>query len=124
MGNGLLPKEHGNPGIGPQRSKRPGNRFQPYGAGHVPGERPRQASNPRLEIPQLPRQRGSKSKSPSEASDIDEGYDSDPVEAYDVTWNQKAAAPTLVIMKNGILLLPNSSDHIPVLLMAGWGRDL
>lgn len=92
MSNGLLPEEYGNHGIGPQRTKRPGNRFQPYGAGQVHREQPPRVSNPGLETPQLPRQSGPKSKTPSEPYDIDEGYDSDPVEAYDVAWNQKAAA--------------------------------
>lgn len=92
MGNDFLPEDHGNHGIGPQRQKRPGNRFRPYGASHVPRERPLRVSNPRLETPQSPRQSESISETPSEPYDIDEGYDSDPVEAYDVAWNQKAAA--------------------------------
>lgn len=92
MSKSLLPEEQGNHGIGPQRTKRPGNRFQPYGAGHVPAERPVGVSNPRLETPQSPRQSETDSKTPSEPYDIDEGYDSDLVEAYDVAWNQKAAA--------------------------------
>ena len=91
MGKGLLPEEQGNHGIGPQRSKRPGNRFQPYDAGRVLAERPPGLSNPRLETPQSPRQSETESKTPSEPYDIDKGYDSDSVEAYDVTWNQKAA---------------------------------
>lgn len=92
MGNSLLPEKQGNYGIGPQRVKRPGKRFQPYGAGHLPGERPLGVSNPRLETPQSPRQSKVNSKPSSPSYDIDEGYDSDPVEAYDVAWNQKAAA--------------------------------
>lgn len=92
MGNGLLPEEHGNNGIGPQRTKRPGNRFEPYEAGHVPGQRPLGVSNLGLETPQLPGQSEPNSKTPSEPYDIDEGYDSDQVEAYDVAWHQKAAA--------------------------------
>ena len=90
MGNSLLPEEHGNRNIGPQRTKKLGDRCQPYGAGRVPGERPPRASNPRLEIPQLPRRSDRKRKTPLEPHDI-ERYDSDPVEAYDVAWNQKAA---------------------------------
>ena len=90
MGKGLLPEE---PGIGPQRIKRPGTRFQPYGTGHVLVERPLRASNLGLEAAQSPTQSKSKSKTPSEPYDIDEGHHSDPVEAYDVAWTQKAAAP-------------------------------
>lgn len=92
MGNGPLPGKNGNLGIGPQRTKRPGNRFQPYGAGHVPGGRPVGSSNPGLETPQSPKQSDPNSKIPSGPYDTDEGNDSDPVEAYDVTWGQKAAA--------------------------------
>ena len=93
MGKDLLPEERGNHGIGPQRIKRPGNRFQPYGTGHVLTERPLRVSNPGVEAAQSPRHSKSKSKTPSGPYDIDEGYHSDPVEAYDVAWNQKAAAP-------------------------------
>ena len=93
MGKGLLPEERGNHCIGPQRIKRPGNRFQSYDTGHVPAERPLRASNPGLEAAQSPRQSKSKSKTPSEPYDINEGHHSDPVEAYDVAWDQKAAAP-------------------------------
>ena len=92
MGNDLLPENRGNQAIGPQRTKRPGNRFQPYNAGHIPRQNPPGNSNPELETPQLPRQSESDSESLSELDDIDEGYDSDQVEAYDVAWNQKAAA--------------------------------
>ena len=93
MGKGLLPEERGNHSIGPQRIIRPGNRFQPYRAGHLLAQRPLPVSDPGLEAPQLPGQSKSKSKTPSEDYDFDEGYESDPVEAYDVLWNQKAAAP-------------------------------
>lgn len=92
MGKGLLPEEHGNHGVGPHRTKRPGIRFQPYGAGRVSGQRPLGASNPRSETPQSPRQSQSNNTTPPESYDVDKGSDSDPVEAYDVAWNQKAAA--------------------------------
>lgn len=92
MGNGPLPEDRGNHGIGPQRTKRPDNRFQPYGAGRLPAERPIRVSNPGLETPQLPRHNEARSRISPEPLDDDEGYDSDPIEAYDVTRHQKAAA--------------------------------
>ena len=91
MGNAHLPKELDKHGAGPQRTKRAGNRFEPYGARHVPAGRPLRVLNPGFETPQLPTQSEPKSKNSSELSD-DEDYDSDPVEAYDVAWNEKAAA--------------------------------
>ena len=89
MGKDLVPENHGDQGIGPQRTKRPGNRFQPYG---TPRERPPEISNPGLEIPRLPRQNEGNSESLPELHDVEQASDSDPVEAYDVAWNQKAAA--------------------------------
>lgn len=96
MGNGPLPEKHSNLGVGPQRTKRPGNRFQPYGAGHVPGRRPVGVSNPGLGTPQSPKQNDPNSEIPSGPYHTNEGYDSDPVEAYDVAWGQKAAATAKV----------------------------
>ncbi|CAF9919092.1 G2-specific serine/threonine protein kinase [Imshaugia aleurites] len=96
MVNGLLPGGHDSRGIGPRRTKRPGQRFQPYGAGNVLAERALEVSNPGLETPHSPRRREPDSKTPSEPYNIDEGYDSDPVEAYDVTRDQKAAATAKV----------------------------
>lgn len=92
MGNGLLPKKHGNHGIGPQRNKRPDNRFQPYGAGHVPAERPLGVSNLWMETPQLPRQSESNSGTPSDPYEFGKNHGSDPVETYDLALNHKAAA--------------------------------
>ena len=91
MEKGLLPGQHANHRTGPQRTKQPGYRFQPYNTGLVPRERSRPISHPGLETPQLPKQSEPKSKTPSEAADVDDGYESDPVEAYDVDWNQTAA---------------------------------
>ena len=96
MVNGLLPGGHDSRGIGPHRTKRPGQRFQPYGAGNVLGERALEVSNPGLETPHSPRRREPDSKTPSEPYNIDEGYDSDSVEAYDVPRDQKAAATAKV----------------------------
>lgn len=92
MGNGLSPEKHGNHGIGPQRKKRPDNRFQPYGPGHVPAERPLGVLDQWPETPQLPRQSESNSETPSDPDDVDESHGSDPVETYDVTSNYNAAA--------------------------------
>lgn len=92
MSDGPLPEDRANHRIGPQRTKRPGNRFQPYGAGRLPAERRARVLNPELESLQLPRQDEAGSRILSEPHDDDEGYDSDPIEPYDVTWNQKAAA--------------------------------
>ena len=96
MGTGHLAEKRDNHGIGPQRTKRPGSRFHPYGAGREPAERPIQVLNPGLEIPQLPRQSEPRSKTLSERYDIDEGYDSGPIEAYDLTRNHKAAVTASV----------------------------
>ena len=96
MGKDLVPKNRGDQGIGPQRTKRPGNRFQPYGTDHVPRERPPLISNPGLEIPRLPRQNEPNSGNLPDPHNVNQGYDSDPVEAHDVAWNQKAVAKAKV----------------------------
>ena len=58
------------------------------------------------------------SKTPSEPDDVEKGYESDSVEAYDVVSNQETARLRQpVIMRYGTSLLPSSSDHSPVLVV-------
>lgn len=96
MSKDLVPEIRADQGIGPHRTKRPGNRFQPYGTGHVPRERLPVISNSGLEIPRLLRQNEPNVGNLPELHDIEQASDSDPVEAYDVAWNQKAAATAKV----------------------------
>ena len=58
--------------------------LNPYYDGRVPEQRPLRISNPGLEILQLPKQSRTRSKTLSEPDDVEKGYKSDPVEAYDV----------------------------------------
>lgn len=91
MGNDLLPENRGDQGIRPRHTARPGNRFQPL---MYPEKNVQRYQTQDQSYHGCQRQNEPNSGSLPELYDINQGYESDPVEAYDVTWSQNGAATT------------------------------